>query len=600
MQWYWLIVYAAITIPFAPFVRDPRRFFRGGLNDDSKGIGSLLLLAASASISWVFAKSIYNASTLGAQYGIVGGIAYAGWYTSFPNVAVVIYLLRTRRGVRSLPLAINERYGSLATLSFGLAVLFRLFQEVWSNALVVGGFYGPAHSREWWLGAVLSTAIPVVYAFTGGMRASIMTDSTQIVITIGFLIVVMIVIGIHTPVDLATFNPAGTCALAGAAASSAASYSGCAAAGGAEVASHVVQDASRALFSFTNATCSYPTIPTQQMWSLEGGVDLLIVGVLQGCGGYPFFDPVLTDRAFLAEPRTMLWAFMLGGVVAGAFIILFGLLGVFGAGQAIMQPSSVPASLFTGMLDGMPSSVSRFFGVGLFSVTNLIFIFESLSTLDSTFTSAAKLFGPEFTGLLEDGMPKPPQRATITHLAWGRLVIVVLAAVGLLPLLMDVKALDATTVSGLVVMGLAPPIVLLLFTSGYRPLTFHLPFWWGVGMGAVYQLASAPCCKATIEMAGFAIGNGKNNKLLGFNVIGVVVAWILALVTLLENPLGSLLTQGPTEGNSFWRAGFRQRTQAGDPTPTSVRRVEEFPEENGKAVPYGSKAVLQVEPATQV
>lgn len=64
------------------------------------------------------------------------------------------------------------------------------------------------------------------------------------------------------------------------------------------------------------------------------------------------------------------------------------------------------------------------------------------------------------------------------HLAWGRVVIVVLAAVGLLPLIMDVKALDATTVSGLVVMGLAPPIVLLLFTDGYRPLTFHLPFWW--------------------------------------------------------------------------------------------------------------------------
>jgi len=30
---------------------------RGGLNDESSGIGSLLLLAASASISWVFAKA---------------------------------------------------------------------------------------------------------------------------------------------------------------------------------------------------------------------------------------------------------------------------------------------------------------------------------------------------------------------------------------------------------------------------------------------------------------------------------------------------------------------------------------------------------------
>ena len=49
-----------------------------------------------------------------------GGPCAAAWYTSFPNVALVIYFLRTRRGIRSLPVAINERYGSLATLSFGL------------------------------------------------------------------------------------------------------------------------------------------------------------------------------------------------------------------------------------------------------------------------------------------------------------------------------------------------------------------------------------------------------------------------------------------------------------------------------------------------
>ncbi len=50
---------------------------------------------------------------------------------------------------------------------------------------------------------------------------------------------------------------------------------------------------------------------------------------------------------------------------------------------------------------------------GLFQITNIIFVFESLSTLDSTFTSAAKLLGPEFAGLLEDGTPKPPQAAKL-------------------------------------------------------------------------------------------------------------------------------------------------------------------------------------------
>ena len=34
------------------------------------------MLAASVSISWVFAKSIQNVSLLGAQYGLVGCAAY--------------------------------------------------------------------------------------------------------------------------------------------------------------------------------------------------------------------------------------------------------------------------------------------------------------------------------------------------------------------------------------------------------------------------------------------------------------------------------------------------------------------------------------------
>ena len=60
----------------------------------------------------------------------------------------------------------------------------------------------------------------------------------------------------------------------------------------------------------------------------------------------------------------------------------------------------------------------------------------------------------------------------------GRTVIIVLAVAGLLPLLGDPKALNATTVSGTIVLGLGPPVFALIFVDGYRPLTFHLPFWW--------------------------------------------------------------------------------------------------------------------------
>ena len=73
---------------------------------------------------------------------------------------------------------------------------------------------------------------------------------------------------------------------------------------------------------------------------------------------------------------------------------------------------SVPAGIYANMLLGNPTAVSKYFGTAMYSVTNIIFITESLSTLDSTFTSAAKLLGPEFLGILEEGRPQPPQSAT--------------------------------------------------------------------------------------------------------------------------------------------------------------------------------------------
>ena len=119
-------------------------------------------------------------------------------------MGIVIYVLRVKKGYRSLPEAINARYGPLATVAFGeacclplfpgflgrsyyqplscetqhafskalpfaarppptsvddpafsthvmsrlhvsaagLAVLFRLYQEIWSNAVVVAPWYG--------------------------------------------------------------------------------------------------------------------------------------------------------------------------------------------------------------------------------------------------------------------------------------------------------------------------------------------------------------------------------------------------------------------------------------------------------------------------
>jgi Na+/proline symporter len=68
----------------------------------------------------------------------------------------------------------------LPVLCAQLLFVCRLEQEVWSNSLVVASFYGPVHSTSWWLAAIVSTAIPAFYCFTGGMRASLFTDVFQV------------------------------------------------------------------------------------------------------------------------------------------------------------------------------------------------------------------------------------------------------------------------------------------------------------------------------------------------------------------------------------------------------------------------------------
>ncbi len=72
----------------------------------------------------------------------------------------------------------------------------------------------------------------------------------------------------------------------------------------------------------------------------------------------------------------------------------------------------------------------------------------------------------------------PSLACACRHLRAGRIIIVILAVIGILPLMASPTALNATTVSGTLIMGLGPPVWFLIFVKGYRPLTFHLPFWW--------------------------------------------------------------------------------------------------------------------------
>ena len=77
LQWHWLVLYAALLVPLSPVAKDAYTFYRGNLSESDASATSFALLTTSSFISWIFAKSVQNASVLGAKFGLIGGAAYA-------------------------------------------------------------------------------------------------------------------------------------------------------------------------------------------------------------------------------------------------------------------------------------------------------------------------------------------------------------------------------------------------------------------------------------------------------------------------------------------------------------------------------------------
>ena len=180
-EWHQIYWYSVVLILTAQMSNTVREFFVGegpGLGDhiqyfllnkpyaetkeevlarDQVGFWTLM---PSAFITWIFAKSINNAAVWGGMFGVVGGLAYAGWYTSFFSASLVGYYLRTRHGFRCLPIAVERCYGPAGLICLNIALLFRLWNEIWSNVAVVASFYSAeTRTTEWWLAAVLSAAV---------------------------------------------------------------------------------------------------------------------------------------------------------------------------------------------------------------------------------------------------------------------------------------------------------------------------------------------------------------------------------------------------------------------------------------------------------
>ncbi|KAK3285628.1 hypothetical protein CYMTET_6778 [Cymbomonas tetramitiformis] len=529
LQWHWLSIYFLLLCGLSPFTNEPGVFFKGGIAERSRDHADGFVLGSSAFISWIFAKSITNASKLGAKYGITGGWAYASWYISFASAAMVIYRLR-KKGYSSLPEAIYDKYGMVATLLFACALAYRLYNEIWSNSVVVASFYGDEHESQWWLAAIVSTAIPLTYVLMGGMQSSLLSDVAQAGLGVFFLFFVLGYINQE----------------------------------------RISNDSLKTYLDENHVSSEffyYRPVAERSPMTLEGGQDLLIVGALQAMLSYPFFDPVLTDRCFMAHPKLMVRSFIIGGGCAGLFIMLFSIIGVYGnmlgscleAGACSeddiedsgMQSCLRAANLLVGDLaadarascvsalkGGAPPDVARTMGDGIFSLVNIIMMTSSISTLDSTFTAVAKLVGPDLAGFMTGGSPMPLSKATADHMMIGRVAMVVLAIIGTLPLMDDANELNATTVSGTVVMGLGPPIYMLALMpsewlwKGTRPLAFIIPVIVGASIGICYQIKYSAkgsdgellYPNLDIDFSWLKIGTGSYGLLLGVNVLGAVLA----------------------------------------------------------------------------
>ena len=282
-NWGILAVFGFAMIAISPRSRGTNpsdQFFRG--KDGSGREPGFFFLTSSVLISWIFAKSIQNAADLGQKFGFPGGVAYAVYWISFLVAGTVLYGLR-RRGYRSIHDYLGSRYGTGAVWIFSLILIIRLWNEIWSNTIVMAQFFGPRESREYYIASWAITALVLAYILKGGLRSSIVTDAVQVIMAAVILFLI-----------LAYIFPAGK--------------------PGEMVASG--------------------------SWTLSGGVDLILVALLQ-VFSYPFHDPVMTDRAFLTGPGKMLRSFTLAGVLGVLFILLFSFVGIYNRVEGIGGNSTI-------------------------------------------------------------------------------------------------------------------------------------------------------------------------------------------------------------------------------------------------------------------
>ena len=271
-----MIVSSLILFFLSPLAKTTDQFFKAINNSKAPGT---MVLTGSLIISWIFAKSITNAANLGLEFGIVGGLAYAGYYLSFAVAGILIYQLRTKGNFNSIHDFLTTKFGKNAMLLFSILIAIRLFNEVWSNTMVIGTYFGTQGSSNYYTAILVFTALILAYSIKGGLSSSIFTDVIQMALFSVLLIIILWKV-------------------------------------------------------FSMESFSVKEVATSSTWSFELGLNLFFAAIIQSFS-YPFHDPVLTDRAFISSPKvtrkSFLWASLLGGLC----ILLFSVIGVYAKTQGM-------------------------------------------------------------------------------------------------------------------------------------------------------------------------------------------------------------------------------------------------------------------------
>jgi len=283
LQWGLIIASSLVLFFLSPLAKNTNQFFKAV---QKKKAPNTFMLMGSLVISWIFAKSITNAANLGLDYGLVGGVAYAGYYFSFAFAGVIIYKMRVKGNFTSIHHFLSSKFGKGAVAVFSILIAIRLFNEVWSNTMVIGSYFGAMGTSSYYWSILVFTTLTLAYVLKGGMSSSIFTDVLQMGLFAILLIVILWnIFGPDTSFTASEMLNSGT-------------------------------------------------------WSFDMGLNLLFAAILQSLS-YPFHDPVMTDRGFLSSPKVTLNSFLLAGVVGAVCIVLFSIIGIYAQSQHMTGQAAV-------------------------------------------------------------------------------------------------------------------------------------------------------------------------------------------------------------------------------------------------------------------